>query len=175
MLDQILIVTCAANLAFMAAWLTVGAFENLFHSFLNETYTAQVMDMERMREDYPEAYAHVSYRRLTSPRLRKRLFGFIVAWELLATFCLWLGAGAVAGAAMGLVSAPVALSLGLVGTVLFCSVWAGFLIAGNYFCYWFGHEGGQNTHFQMLLWGLCNTLLITVLAGHFTDAVQSVM
>ncbi|SDD42851.1 DUF2165 family protein [Ruegeria marina] len=167
MLDQILLVTCAVNLAFMAAWLTVGAIENLFHSFLNETYTAEVMDMLRMREDYPEAYAHVSYRRLTNPRLRKGLFAFIVAWELLATLVLWLGAGAAAGAALSLVAVATALSLALVGVLLFCSVWAGFLIAGNYFCYWFGHEGGQNTHFHMLLWGLGNTLLIAALAIHF--------
>ena len=160
MLETGLLFVGCVNLAFMAAWLTTGALENLFHPFLNETYTAQVMDMERMRLDYPEAYVHVSYRRVTHAGLRRRLFGFIVTWEILATICLWAGAIAMIGAAIGLVQVTTALTAGLVGSTLFCSVWAGFLIAGNYFCYWFGHEGGQNTHFQLLLWGLANVLIL---------------
>lgn len=160
MLDTVLFGVAALNLGFMAAWLTVGALENLFHPFLNETYTAQVMDMERMRQEYPAAYVHVSYRRLTNPRLRRRLFAVIVAWELAATIALWIGAAALSGAALALVAPTAALVLGFAGVALFCSVWAGFLIVGNYFCYWFGHEGGQNTHFQMLLWGLANTVIL---------------
>ncbi|WP_082688680.1 DUF2165 family protein [Ruegeria marisrubri] len=167
MLDTVLIAVGGFNLAFMAAWLTIGALENVFHPFLNETYTAQVMDLERMREEYPEAYTHVSYRRVTNAKLRKRLFAFIVVWELLATASLWLGTAAMGAAVLGLVPVSTALALGLVGTMLFNSVWAGFLIAGNFFCYWFGHEGGQNTHFQMLLWGLANCVLLIGLASYF--------
>ncbi len=167
MLDTVLLGVACLNLAFMAAWLTVGALENLFHPFLNETYTAQVMDMERMREEYPEAYEHVAYRRLTSPGLRKLLFRFIVAWELLAMTSLWVGATALGGAVLSIAAPDTAITLGLIGTALFCSVWAGFLIAGNYFCYWFGHEGGQNTHFQMLHWGLANAVILIGLAIYF--------
>ena len=164
MLETVLLGVAGLNLAFMAAWLTVGALENLFHPFLNETYTAQVMDMERMREEYPEAYEHVAYRRLTDATLRKWLFRFIVACELVATAALWTGTTALGGAVLGLVAPHTAIALALVGAALFSSVWAGFLIAGNYFCYWFGHEGGQNTHFQMLLWGLANTVILVCLA-----------
>lgn len=160
MLDTVILGVCALNLAFMAAWLTIGALENLFHPFLNETYTAQVMDMERMREDYPEAYVHVSYRRLTNPRLRRILFSVIVAWELTAMAVLWVGAVCMALAMLGLFAPVSAFALGLIAVALFCSVWAGFLVVGNYFCYWFGHEGGQNTHFQMLLWGMANSVLL---------------
>ncbi len=164
MLDTVLIGVATLNVAFMAAWLTTGVLENLVHPILNETYTAQVMDMERVREEYPEAYAHVAYRRLTSVKLRKRLFAFIVGWELLATAALWTGTGALAGAALGLWDTPTAIVLAIIGTTLFSSVWAGFLIAGNYFCYWFGHEGSQNSHFQTLLWGLANTIILFALA-----------
>jgi predicted small integral membrane protein len=164
MLDTFLWAVAALNLAFMAAWLTTGALENVFHPFLNQTYTSQVMDMTLMREEYPDAYAHVAYRRVTAPELRRWAFRFIVAWEVLAMVALWIGAGAAAGAALGLVAVETALVLGLAGATLFCSVWAGFLVAGNWFCYWFGHEGGQNTHFQMLHWGLAGTLLLIGLA-----------
>lgn len=165
MLDTVILILCALNVAFMAAWLTTGALENLFHPFLNETYTAEVMDMTRMREEYPEAYAHVAYRRVTSVPLRKRLFALIVTWELAAMVMLWVGAGGLAGAVLGMVSIDTALALGLIGALLFSSVWAGFLIAGNYFCYWFGHEGGQNTHFQMLQWGLLGTIVLICAAA----------
>ncbi len=168
MLDTVLLGVACLNLAFTAAWLTVGALENLLHPFLNETYTAQVMDMERMREEYPEAYEHVAYRRLTNPGLRKLLFRVIVAWELLSTAGLWAGTIALGGSVLGLVGTGTAIMLGLIGTALFCSVWAGFLIAGNYFCYWFGHEGGQNTHFQMLHWGLANTVILIACAVYFS-------
>jgi len=167
MLDTVLLVVACLNLAFMAAWLTVAALENLFHPFLNETYTAQVMDMERMREEYPEAYEHVAYRRLTDPGLRKLLFRFIVFWELLAMVSLWLGALALCSTVFGAAEPETAIALGLIGTTFFCSVWAGFLIVGNYFCYWFGHEGGQNTHFQMLHWGLANAVVLIGLAIYF--------
>lgn len=169
MLETVLLAVAGANLGFMAAWLTIGALENLFHPFLNETYTAQVMDMERMREDYPEAYAHVAYRRLTNPIIRKRLFVFIVTWEVVATLCLWAATVATWLATFGALEAQPAISLGLVAALLFSSVWAGFLVAGNYFCYWFGHEGGQNTHFQMLFWGLANTILLMIVAMALVD------
>ena len=72
------------------------------------------------------------------------------------------------GAVLSIFGPDVAITLGLIGTALFCSVWAGFLIAGNYFCYWFGHEGGQNTHFQMLHWGLANAVILIGLAVYFS-------
>ncbi|MFL2786550.1 MAG: DUF2165 family protein [Paracoccaceae bacterium] len=36
------------------------------------------------------------------------------------------------------------------------------MIAGNWFCYWFCHEGAQNTHFQMTLWGMATMVLIAI-------------
>ena len=160
MLDIAILALCGVNLLGMAAWMTVGALENLFHPFLNETYTAEVMDMTRMREDYPEAYAHVAYRRLTSPRLRRWLFGVIVSFELLAMGLLWVAAAYMSLALIGGAEVGTALALGMIASGAFTAVWAGFLVAGNYFCYWFGHEGGQNTHFQMLQWGLLSAILL---------------
>lgn len=164
MLDLIILLVLAVNVAFLAAWLTVGALENVFHPFLNETYTAEVMDMTRMREDYPEAYAFVAYRRITDTRLRRVLFRAIVAWELLSALALWIGAGALFLALLGIGPVTTALALGLIGTLLFTTTWCGFLVVGNWFCYWFGHEGGQNTHFQMTLWGI-GTMILLMIGG----------
>ncbi|MFY0311813.1 DUF2165 domain-containing protein [Leisingera sp. D0M16] len=160
MLETTILAAQAVSVAFMAAWLTIGALENLLHPFLNETYTAEVMDMTRMREEYPEAYRFVAYRRVTSSRLRRGLFRCIVVWEIAATAALWAGSAALAMSAAGRLPQDTAIALGLAGTLMFTATWCGFLIAGNWFCYWFGHEGGQNTHFQMTLWGMLNAVLL---------------
>lgn len=164
MLHTLILAVCALNLAFMAAWLTVGALENLIHPFLNEAFTAQVMDMERMRLHYPEAYGHVAYRRMANPRIRRVLFSLIVTFELIAAAALWFGVGTMAAAVLGFAETETAIVAGLIASALFSSVWAGFLVAGNYFCYWFGHEGGQNTHFHMLHWGLANCAILIAAA-----------
>ena len=148
------------SLAFLAAWLTIGVAENILHPSLNATFTAEVLDMKRMREGYPEAYAEVAHRRVTSPGLRMALFRMIVFWELMATLMLWIGVGAFGLSALSMVDPETARILGLTGAMMFTSVWAGFLVAGNWWCYWFGHEGAQNTHFQMTLWGMANVLFV---------------
>jgi len=117
----------------MATWLTIGAFENVFHPFLNETYTAEVMDMAHMRGDYPEAYQFVTYRHLTNVRLRQFLFRIITVWEVSAAVVLWIGAIALAMAASGALAPDTALALGLAGTMMFTATWCGFLIVGNWF------------------------------------------
>lgn len=50
-------------------------FENVFYSELNRTFTTEVLDCTRMHEDYPEAYARVAHRRVTSLVAQKWLFG----------------------------------------------------------------------------------------------------
>ncbi|MEL6889123.1 MAG: DUF2165 family protein, partial [Pseudomonadota bacterium] len=51
-------------------------------------------------------------------------------------------------------------SIAMIGAMAFTAVWAGFLIVGNHFCYWFCHEGAQNTHYQMTLWGVGTMVLL---------------
>ncbi|MEQ9259774.1 MAG: DUF2165 family protein [Roseovarius sp.] len=164
MLETVFMLVLIVNVGALAAWLSVGAFENVVHPYLNETYTGEVMDMLRMREDYPDAYRHVAYRRVRSPRVRKLLFRFIVAWEVTATLLLWAGTACLVMAALGTLAIDTALAMAMLGVLAFTATWCGFLVVGNWFCYWFGHEGGQNTHFQMTLWGLANMLMLMATA-----------
>lgn len=145
---------------FLAAWLSTGLYENLFLPELNETFTSQVLGMDRMREEYPDAYAQVAYRRIENPRLRKTLFNLIVFWEALATLTLWLGFAAMLLAILGIVDVKTGRAFAVFGGLMFTSTWAGFLVAGNWFCYWFCHEGAQNTHYQMTLWGIGTLILL---------------
>lgn len=152
---EIIVLICQiACVFFLAAWLTTGVLENLLRPSLNETFTAEVLELKRMQTEYPEAYAEVAHRAIKDRHIQKLLFRFIVAWETFATILLWLGFLALLGALFDWLSIETANIFALSGVMAFTATWSGFLVAGNYFCYWFSHEGAQNTHFQMTLWGM---------------------
>ena len=148
--------------ALIAAWLTLGVRDNILHPSVNETYTAEVMSMKRMAEEYPADFAHVAHRAVTHRGFQTAAFRLVVLAELAAVLLLWAGVVAVGLTFFGGSSAGTAKALCLIGTMAFTSVWAGFLIVGNYFCYWFCHEGAQNTHYQMTLWGIGTAILIAL-------------
>lgn len=160
--ETAILIAQTASVLFLALWLTTGVFENIFYPVLNSTFTAEVLDMKRMREDYPDAYAMVAHRRITSPKVQAFLFRLVVVWELFAVVALWLAVIAFAMALFGSATVDTARVLGVLATLAFTATWAGFLIIGNWFCYWFCHEGAQNTHFQMTLWGLATLILLVL-------------
>lgn len=145
---------------FLAAWLTTGAWENVTRPSLNGVFTAEVLAMTRMERDYPEMFEMVAHRRVTNPATQKFLFRLIVAWEIAATVALWVGTIAMTAALFGLAAMEVARAYAVIGALMFTATWAGFLVAGNWFCYWFSHEGAQVTHFHMNLWGLATLILL---------------
>lgn len=161
-LETIILVAQTACVFFMAAWLTIGVLDNIFHSALNSTTTAEVLDMTRMREEFPEAYEAVAHRRISSTSIQNWLFVFIVVWEVVAAIALWSGFALLLMAALGQVEPVTGRSLSVLGALLFTSIWVGFLVGGNWFCYWFCHEGAQNTHFQMTLWGIVTMIFLVV-------------
>ena len=144
----------------LAGWLTLGVRDNLIYPSINETYTAEVMDMTRMREEYPEAYEQVSHRAISDRGTQRFAFRAVVMVELVATGLLWLGVVALFLAMAGATAPETARAIAIVGATIFFSVWAGMLIVGNHFCYWFGHEGAQNTHFQLTLCGIGTMVLL---------------
>ena len=140
--------------AYLAAWLLLGIRDNIVHPSMNGAFTAEVLELTRLRETYPADYALVQNRRVTSPGRQRAAFLFIVTCETLACLVLWVAAGWMALALLGLADLGPARTAALAGALAFTSVWAGFLIAGNHFAYWYCHEWAQNTHFQMVLWGI---------------------
>jgi len=144
----------------IAAWLITGVWDNIVYPENNETYTAEVMTMARMRETYPGEYARVAHRAIDDRKMQKLAFRLVVIAELLGAVVLSLGTLLLALAVLGVVGAGLALGVALLGATIFTAVWGGFLVVGNYFCYWFCHEGAQNTHYQMTLWGLGTMILL---------------
>ena len=146
----------------LMSWLLTGVLENLFQPRINLEFTAEVLDMARMREAYPELYEQVAYRRIANPSVQKLLFWVIVCWETLSLIALGIGLVSLLGAMFMSTDPDVARQRALIGVFCFTSIWAGFLVAGNWFCYWFGHEGAQNTHFQLLQWGVLTLILLSI-------------
>ena len=159
-METALLIAQICSTASLAAWISTGVRDNIFKPKLNETYTAEVLSMARLRDDYPEAYAEVAHRAITDRNVQRSVFRLVVAVELLATVLLCVGTIALLMALVGVTAVETARALALFGTTAFGAVWAGMLIVGNYFNYWFGHEGAQNTHFQLTLWGLGTSLLL---------------
>ncbi len=159
---MILLLAQTVCVGFLALWLTSGVRDNLLYPAVNEMFTAEVMDMARMRAEYPEAYALVAHRRITNPTLKTTAFRLVVAWELAATVTLWVGVLLLALAIFGWIGPDTARGVAMLAALMFTNTWAMFLIVGNHFCYWFGHEGAQNTHFQMTLWGLGTLIFLSI-------------
>ena len=143
-----------------AAWMFTGVRDNILYPAQNETYTAEVMEMRRLEAGYPEAFAPVQHRRVTSRRVQLLAFRAVVLTEAVSCLLLIVGTAALLLALFGVVDPLFARALALFGAAIFTAVWAGMLIVGNYFCYWFGHEGAQLTHYHMNLWGLATMILL---------------
>ena len=160
MFDTVVLMAQLLMVTSVAAWLTLGVWDNILHPSNNEAITAEVMEMSRMRDAFPDAYARVAHRAVTSRGRQKAAFRLVVAVECAALVTLWAGVVCLALALVQIVPLDVAKSLALLGVTLFTAVWAGFLVIGNYFCYWFCHEWAQNTHFQMTFWGIGTMILL---------------
>lgn len=162
MYDIAILLAQTVSISLIAAWLATGVYDNIFFPELNETVTAQVMTLELMKEQYPEDYARVAHRAIASRSLQLLGFRAVVVAETIATLLLTVGAVALFLALFGAVESDTARALALVGATLFTLVWGSFLVVGNYFCYWYCHEGAQNTHYQMTLWGLGNMIFLSL-------------
>jgi len=160
MFETAVLIAQTVSIGAIAAWIGTGVYDNIRYPRNNELFTAQVLSFERMREDFPDEFARVAHRAINSRPMQLWAFRVAVLTELAAFLVLSAGTVALLMAIVGTATVEVARTIALLGATLFTAIWAGFLIVGNYFCYWFCHEGAQNTHYQMTLWGMANILLI---------------
>lgn len=160
MLENTILIAQTVSVAAIAAWLSVGVYGNLRYPLNNELYTAQVMSMERLRAEYPEEFARVGHRAVTDRRVQIAAFRLAVLAELTAAVLLIAGVVTLVLALAGAASVETAKTIALLGALVFTSIWAGFLIVGDYFSYWFCHEGTQATHYHMTFWGMANMIFL---------------
>lgn len=160
MFETSVLIAQTVSISAIAAWLATGVYDNIRYPENNELYTAQVMSIERMRQEYPEEYARIAHRAINTRSIQRAAFKLVVIAELLTCLVLFAGVLGLLMAMIGTGSVETGRSLALLGATMFTGVWAGFLVVGNYFCYWFCHEGAQFTHYQMTLWGMANIMLL---------------
>lgn len=144
----------------LTLWLSLGVFDNLRHPKVNGLFVGQVLELELLKAEFPELYEMHKARAVHSKAVQAWMFRAIVCAEGLAVLLLWGGVLSLCGALFGAVAAAEAQAFATLGVLAFTMIWSGFLVAGNYWCYWMCHEGAQNTHFQMTLWGIGVMILL---------------
>lgn len=162
MIETAILAAQTAATGFLAAWMFTGVKDNWLHPDLNGAIVGIILRIEKMQQDFPQEYAQIKHRRVEDERVHRSIFRFIVLWESLALVVLALATAMMVLALVGLLAPDMARSLAVIGALLFTSVWAGFLVFGNHWIYWYCHEWGQNSHFQLLLWGLGTMILLAV-------------
>ncbi len=162
MFDTALLFAQTVATGSIAAWMFTGVRDNILHPSQNGAFVTEVMEMRRIRDQYPEAYIPVAHRAVTDRRRQRLAFRAVVAAEALACLLLVIGTVALGLALFGIVSDDTARAVAIVGATVFMAIWSGMLIVGNHFSYWFGHEGAQLTHYHMNLWGLGTILLLAL-------------
>lgn len=162
MMSVMILFAQTAACGFLAAWMFTGVKDNWLKPDLNGAIVGIILRIEKFEQLYPEEFEQVRHRRIENQRIHRAVFGFIVLWETLALVLLTIGFIALCLALISVVHADTARALALLGATAFTSVWAGFLIFGNHWVYWYCHEWGQNSHFQLLLWGLGTMIFLAL-------------
>lgn len=143
-------------------WMLSGAFDNWRFPDLNRATVSRVMRLELMEEQYPEDFARVAHRRVNNPVVINIAFRLLTLWETFAAVLLCTGAALLGLAAITGTPTELGQDIALIGALAFTMNWAGFLIGGNYFCYYYCHFEGQFTHFMLLIWGAVVCAMLTV-------------
>jgi predicted small integral membrane protein len=139
-----------------------GVFNNWRFPSLNKAVVAMVMSFEMMETTYPDDFAAVQHRKVTDPKVVRAVFIIMVVVETVAAFLLFTGAVLMALSLFSLVPPDLARLVALIGTLVFTANWTGFLIGGEYFCYWYCHFGSQATHLMLAIWGTLATGLLLI-------------
>ena len=157
-----ILIAQAATILFLALWITIGVRDNIIHPDVNRALTTEVLQLTRMKDEYPEIYALHANRAVEDPRWLNGLFSAIVIAEVLAAVFCWLGFAAMILAVLNVLTVEMARALALLGALTFSSVWVAFLIGGNYWCYWMCHDSSQKTHFQLAQIGILAMVFLSV-------------
>jgi predicted small integral membrane protein len=152
----------AVLVAALGLWMAVAVYDNWRHAQLNRNGVAMVMRFDVMARDFPDDFKVVAHRRVDSEALITLAFNAIRMAETIAAIALFATAAGLALAGFGLFDAGSATTAAQVATTFFVLIWAGFIIGGNYFHYYYCHQWGQSNHFMFMYWGFFVLLVLIV-------------
>ena len=144
-----------------AAWLSLGALDNLRYPAINRDDVGRVLRLETLAEHEPKYYEMMAWRRIHSPRTVRVVFALIVAAECVVSLALWFAGLGLLLAMTGVIAHDLASGFAILAVLGFIMIWTAFLIGGQWFQYWHGNHG-QMTHFLTALWGI-GTLIIVAM------------
>ncbi|MCY4181253.1 MAG: DUF2165 family protein [Litoreibacter sp.] len=153
-METLFLLVDAAMVAGLAVWMTIAVADNWRYPKLNEEAVAMVVRFDLMEEQYPDDFAQLAHRKIDDPRIINLLFRAMRLAETCAAMLLTFGTLTLLGAAAGTVSPQLAQAVAVAGSAFFVCIWAGFVIGGNYFAYWYCHQWAQSNHFMVMYWGL---------------------
>lgn len=153
-METILLLVDALLVAGLCVWMTVAVADNWRHPKMNEETVAMVVRFDLMAELYPDDFRQIAHRRIDDPRTIGRLFRAIRLVETVSAAALCVSVLLLVLAAWGAIHTVVATAVALISAAFFTTIWAGFLIGGNYFAYWYCHQWAQSNHFMLMFWGL---------------------
>jgi len=159
-MESLLLLVDAGLVAGLAAWMIVAVADNWRHPKLNEEAVAMVVRFDLMAEQFPDDFAPLAHRRIDDPRSINLLFRAMRLAETVAAVVLALASVLLVAAAAGVVDALPAQAIAIAGAAFFSLIWAGFIIGGNYFAYWYCHQWAQSNHFMVMYWGLFVLLVL---------------
>ncbi len=159
-MDTILLLVEAALVAALGTWMAVAVYDNWRHAKLNREAVAMVMRFDIMEREYPDDYQIVAHRKVTNEATITFLFQVIRLAETLAAVLLFGAAFGLLGAAFGTFTAEAATVFAILACAFFTLIWAGFIIGGNYFHYYYCHQWGQSNHFMFMYWGFFVMLVL---------------
>ena len=149
----VLIIAQTVLTACLAGWMISAVYNNWRFPRLNEEAVAQVMRFDLMERDYPDGYAVVHHRKIESKWVIKAGFKVILFMETMSALVLSVGAILLCASLFGFVPVDIARFAAVIGALIFILIWTGFLVGGEYFCYWYCHFGSQATHLMLVIWG----------------------
>ncbi|MEM0936372.1 MAG: DUF2165 family protein [Pseudomonadota bacterium] len=159
-MESVLFLVDAALIAGLGTWMAVAVADNWRHPKLNEEAVATVVRFDLMAQQYPEDFASVAHRRIEDRRMIGLMFRAMRLAETVAALLLFLAAALLIGAAFDMVDGSVATVTGVIAAAYFSCIWAGFVVGGNYFCYWYCHQWAQSNHYMVMYWGFFVLLVL---------------
>ncbi|MEL6645857.1 MAG: DUF2165 family protein [Pseudomonadota bacterium] len=159
-MESLLLLVDAVLVAGLGIWMTVAVVDNWRHPKLNEDAVAMVVRFDLMAEQFPDDFAPLAHRRIDDPRLIGLLFRAMRLAETVAAIALAAATLLLIGAALGLAGPAFAHAVAITAVAYFACIWAGFVIGGNYFAYWYCHQWAQSNHFMVMYWGLFVLLIL---------------
>ncbi|MEM1065518.1 MAG: DUF2165 family protein [Pseudomonadota bacterium] len=159
-MESLLLIVDAFLVAGLAIWMVVAVADNWRHPKLNEEAVAMVVRFDLMAEQFPDDFAPLAHRRIEDPRQIRLLFQAMRLAETVAAVALVAATLMLLGAAAGLAGVAPAKVSAIASVAYFACIWAGFVIGGNYFAYWYCHQWAQSNHFMVMFWGLFVLLIL---------------